>query len=148
MESRFSHAGWPRPTAPQGRYLSERCTPFVCWFVKGDKHMITKIIGAALGAKAAKQSRAMGGASGAALGAAVPFILRRMSIPAMLAVGAGGYFAKRAYDKKEAEGTAKDLSGAKVKNPGEAPSTRTGSVIVNPPGGATNGTGKSTGATV
>ncbi|MGB3712361.1 MAG: hypothetical protein WA985_11810 [Erythrobacter sp.] len=109
--------------------------------------MIGKIIGAAVGAKAAKQSRAMGGATGAALGAALPFIIRRMSIPAMLAVGAGGYFAKRAYDEKEAENKAKNLSGTTVKNPAAAPSTKTGSVIDNPPGGATNGTGKATGAT-
>jgi len=108
--------------------------------------MIGKIIGAALGAKAAKESKSVGGATGAALGAALPFVIRRMSLPTMLAIGAGGYLAKRTFDKKDAESTAKSLSGTKVKNPGAAPSTKTGSVIDNPPGGATNGKGASASA--
>lgn len=101
--------------------------------------MIGKIIGAALGAQAAKKSRNVGGTTGAVLGAAVPFVLRRMSIPAMLAIGAGGYAAKKMFDKKQAEDTTRSLSGTKVKNPGTTPTTSTGTVIDNPPGGAANG---------
>lgn len=65
--------------------------------------MLQKIIGAAIGAKLAKNSPAVGGATGAALGAAVPFVLSRLSLPAMVALGVGGYFAKRWYDKETAE---------------------------------------------
>ena len=104
--------------------------------------MIAKIIGAAVGAKAAKESKALGGATGAALGAVVPFVVRRLSIPTMLVMGAGGYAAKRFFDKKQAEDKAEGLSGAHVKNPGSAPETSTGSVIDPPPGGTTNGSGK------
>lgn len=62
--------------------------------------MLNKILGAAIGAKLAKNSPAVGGASGAALGAAVPFVLSRISLPAMVALGVGGYFAKRWLDQQ------------------------------------------------
>lgn len=65
--------------------------------------MLQKIIGAAIGAKLAKNSPAVGGATGAALGAAVPFVLSRISLPAMVALGVGGYVAKRWLDKEKAE---------------------------------------------
>ncbi len=104
--------------------------------------MIGKIIGAALGAQAAKKSKNVGGASGAAIGAAVPFVLRRISIPTILAMGAGGFIAKKLFDKKSAEDKAQKLSGTDLKTPGSAPDAETGSVIDPPPGGATNGSGK------
>lgn len=63
--------------------------------------MLKKIIGAAIGAKLAKNSPAVGGATGAALGAAVPWVLGRLSIPGMIALAAGGYVAKRVLDSKE-----------------------------------------------
>jgi len=50
--------------------------------------MLKRIIGAAIGAKLAKNSPAVGGATGAALGAAVPWVLGRLSIPAMIALAA------------------------------------------------------------
>lgn len=103
--------------------------------------MIGKIIGAAVGHQAAKKSRALGGTTGAVLGAAVPFVLRRMSIPAMLALGAGGWFAKKKLDEKKAEETAQNVAGTTAGTPGTRPKTSTGTVIDNPPGGATNGTG-------
>lgn len=65
--------------------------------------MIGKIIGAGLGAKAAEHTKSIGGPVGAAIGAAAPFVLRRMSIPAMLAIAAGGYAYKKYSDKKEAK---------------------------------------------
>lgn len=73
--------------------------------------MLRKIIGAAIGAKLAKNSPAMGGATGAALGAAVPFVLARMSLPTMVMLGVGGYFAKRWYDKQPQQSSADRLSG-------------------------------------
>lgn len=62
--------------------------------------MLKKIIGAAIGAKLAKNSPAVGGATGAALGAAVPFVLSRISLPTMVMLGVGGYFAKRWFDQQ------------------------------------------------
>jgi len=59
--------------------------------------MLRKIIGAAIGAKLAKNSPAVGGAAGAALGAAVPFVLSRMSLPTMVMLGIGGYIASKYY---------------------------------------------------
>ena len=68
--------------------------------------MIGKIIGAFVGDKLAKQSSSMGGASGAALGVVAASVIRRMSLPAMVALGVGGYAAKKFFDKKQAENVA------------------------------------------
>ncbi len=65
--------------------------------------MLRQIIGAALGSKVAAQAPAIGGATGVAIATAVPFIVSRMSIPAMLVIGAGSYAAKRYFDTKKAE---------------------------------------------
>lgn len=65
--------------------------------------MIGKIIGAYAGDKLAKQTSGLGGASGAALGVVAAAALRRLSLPAMLTIGAGGYLAKKFYDKNERE---------------------------------------------
>ncbi len=103
--------------------------------------MIRQMIGAAIGSKVAKQTPAIGGATGAALGAAVPYVISRLSFPAMVVMGAGGYFAKRFFDRKKAEDAtqqARDLSGVAVAQPGEAPSFATGSVINPPPSMTTN----------
>ena len=64
--------------------------------------MIGKILGGIAGAKAAKGSRDVGGAKGALMGAASVGLLRRMSIPALLAIGAGGYAYKKWSDRREA----------------------------------------------
>tara|TARA_B100002049_G_C15734300_1_gene231757 strand:+ start:121 stop:381 length:261 start_codon:yes stop_codon:yes gene_type:complete len=63
--------------------------------------MIGKVIGAFVGDKLAKQTSAVGGASGAALGVIATTVLRRMSLPAMVALGVGGYVAKKVLDKKQ-----------------------------------------------
>ena len=68
--------------------------------------MIGKIIGAGIGAKAAQNMKNVGGPMGAAIGAAAPLVLRRLSIPAMLAIAAGGYAYKKYNDKKDADGEA------------------------------------------
>lgn len=62
--------------------------------------MLQKIIGAAVGARLLKNSPAVGGAAGVALGTAVPFVLSRLSLPAMVALGVGGYAAKRWLDQQ------------------------------------------------
>jgi hypothetical protein len=79
--------------------------------------MLKKIIGAAIGAKLAKNSPAVGGATGAALGAAVPWVLGRLSLPGMIALAAGGYVAKRYMDSRE------DGSMRRLPPPSPAPAT-------------------------
>ena len=49
--------------------------------------MIGKIIGAFVGDRLAKETNAIGGASGAALGVVASTVLRRISLPAMVALG-------------------------------------------------------------
>ena len=65
--------------------------------------MIGKIIGAFVGGKAAQHVRGIQGPTGAALGVVAPMVLRRLSFPAMVALGVGGYLAKKAFDKRTAE---------------------------------------------
>lgn len=65
--------------------------------------MIRRMIGAAIGARVAKGHPALGGATGAMLATAVPFVISRVSLPAMVALGVGGYVAKRYMDKNAAE---------------------------------------------
>lgn len=65
--------------------------------------MIRRLIGAAIGASVAKRHPAAGGVTGAMLASAVPFVISRVSLPAMVVLGAGGYVAKRYMDKKAAE---------------------------------------------
>lgn len=65
--------------------------------------MIGKIIGAFVGDRLAQQTKSVGGASGAALGVVATTVLSRLSLPAMLALGVGGYVAKKVFDKKQAE---------------------------------------------
>ena len=61
--------------------------------------MIGKLIGAGVGAALGKETRKIGGPTGATLGAvAVPFVTR-LRIPALLALAGGGYLAKRLADK-------------------------------------------------
>ena len=65
--------------------------------------MIGKLIGAVVGAQAAQHTAKVGGAGGALLGVASASLLRRMSLPAMLALGAGGYAYKKWSEKRDAE---------------------------------------------
>jgi len=67
--------------------------------------MIGKLIGAGVGAALSKETRKIGGTTGAILGAvAVPFVTR-LRIPALLAIAGGGYLAKRLADKSKEEPT-------------------------------------------
>lgn len=72
--------------------------------------MIKNIIGAVVGSSVAQSAPVKGGAAGAAIASAIPFVISRMSIPAMVALGVGGYFAKRYYDKRKAEEQTPDKS--------------------------------------
>lgn len=63
--------------------------------------MIRKLIGAAIGARMAKGHPALGGATGVALATAVPFVISRVSFPAMVVLGLGGYVAKRYLDQRQ-----------------------------------------------
>lgn len=69
--------------------------------------MFKKIIGAVIGAKLAgnspKADSAAGAAGGALAATALPFVITRISIPALLAVGVGGYLFKRHHEKSAAE---------------------------------------------
>lgn len=67
--------------------------------------MMRKLIGAAIGASVAKRHPAAGGVTGAVLASAVPFVLTRISLPAMVVLGAGGYVAKRWFAKQPEGGT-------------------------------------------
>jgi hypothetical protein len=82
--------------------------------------MLKRIIGAAIGAKLAKNSPAVGGATGAALGAAVPWVLGRLSIPGMIALAAGGYVAKRYLDRPQPR---KTLTTVALPQPAPVPVT-------------------------
>ena len=66
--------------------------------------MIGKIIGAVAGKKAADHMRGVSGPTGAILGATAPMLLRRLSLPAMLAIAAGGYAFKRYNEKQQRRG--------------------------------------------
>lgn len=68
--------------------------------------MIGKMIGALVGGRMAQQARGIEGPTGALLGVAATTALRRMSLPTMAALGVGGYFAKKYFDKQKAEDAA------------------------------------------
>lgn len=61
--------------------------------------MIGKIFGAFVGGKVAQRTRGIEGPTGAALGVLAPMVLRRLSWPAIAALGVGGYLAKRMADR-------------------------------------------------
>ena len=80
--------------------------------------MIGKIIGAFVGDRIARQTSGVGGATGAVMGVAATSLFRRMSIPAMIAIAAGGYALKKLADKgaeAKAEAATKRKPKAKVK---------------------------------
>lgn len=60
--------------------------------------MIGKIIAAVAGNQLAKTTSGIGGPAGAAIGVATVAVARRLSIPALLAVGAGGFLVKKYMD--------------------------------------------------
>jgi hypothetical protein len=67
--------------------------------------MLKRIIGAAIGASVAKKNPAAGGVTGALLASAVPFVLSRISLPAMILLGVGGYAARRYIERRGQQAT-------------------------------------------
>lgn len=63
--------------------------------------MFGKIVGAFAGSKLAQGARGVGGPTGAALGMGAAMVAKRLSLPALVAVTVGGYFAKKYFDKQE-----------------------------------------------
>jgi hypothetical protein len=64
--------------------------------------MIGKILSAVAGARAAKNTQ-VGGAGGALLGIAGASLFRRLSLPGLIALTAGGYALKKWNDQRESE---------------------------------------------
>lgn len=65
--------------------------------------MIGKVLGAFVGGKVAQHVRGIEGPTGAALGVLAPALLRRLSFPAMVALGVGGYLAKKFVEGQPAK---------------------------------------------
>lgn len=61
--------------------------------------MIKNIIGAVAGAKLAQNTKVDNG-TGAILGSISPALIARLSLPALVAIGAGGYLLKRHRDQQ------------------------------------------------
>ncbi|EAQ29135.1 hypothetical protein NAP1_00145 [Erythrobacter sp. NAP1] len=76
--------------------------------------MLRNVIGALVGSQVTKQVPIAGGTAGALLGSAIPFALKRMSLPTMLAVGAGGYFLKKYRDDKRARESEVQIAGTSI----------------------------------
>lgn len=64
--------------------------------------MFGKIIGAVLGSKLSESTRGVGGSGGAILGMGAVALAKRASLPLLVVLTAGGYFAKKHFDKKQA----------------------------------------------
>ena len=71
--------------------------------------MLGKIFGALAGKRMAEHTGGLGGTGGALLGAAGATMLKRMSLPGLIAVTVGGYALKKWKNKRDAE-TAKRKS--------------------------------------
>ena len=67
--------------------------------------MLGKILGAVAGKQIADHSAGVSGPTGMIAGALAGSVLRRASIPALIAITAGGYAYKKWSDKREAETT-------------------------------------------
>lgn len=98
--------------------------------------MLKNVIGSIIGSQVANKNPGAGGAAGAVLASAIPFVISRMRISTMVMLGLGGYLAKKYYDENEGDTKllGHDSKSRALPKPGS--STTTGSVIDPPPGGA------------
>ena len=71
--------------------------------------MLGKILGAIAGKNAAEETGALGGTTGAVLGAVAGTVIRRASLPGLIALTVGGYALKKWRKRRDAE-TAKRRS--------------------------------------
>lgn len=62
--------------------------------------MLKNILGAAIGAQLVRHDPVKGGLAGAVTASAVPMVLSRLSLPALVAIGLGGYLLKKKHDEK------------------------------------------------
>lgn len=67
--------------------------------------MIGKIIGAVAGSKIAEKTSSISGPGGALLGMASVAVVRRLSLPALVALGAGGYAYKKYSERRTRKAT-------------------------------------------
>lgn len=86
--------------------------------------MFGKIIGAIAGKKLASHSSGISSSGGALLGAGAVTILRRLSPLGLVAALAGGYAAKRYYDKKHDGQSAAASEKSKAKKAAASPSPK------------------------
>lgn len=85
--------------------------------------MIGRIVSAMAGRSLARNTAGgMGGIGGAAIGAALPTLMRRMGPMGMIAAAAGGYAVKRMVDKRRAQAAiAPRATSATTARPATAP---------------------------
>lgn len=66
--------------------------------------MIKTILGGLVGSQLAKNTTKIDNGTGAILGSIAPTLIARMSLPALIAIGVGGYLFKRHRDQQTANG--------------------------------------------
>lgn len=67
--------------------------------------MIKNILGGLVGSRLAKNTTSIDNGTGAMLGSIAPALIARMSLPALIAIGVGGYLFKRHRDQQTATGS-------------------------------------------
>ena len=66
--------------------------------------MIKNILGGLVGSQLSKSTSKIDNGTGAILGSIAPTLIARMSFPALIAIGVGGYLFKRHRDQQAANG--------------------------------------------
>jgi hypothetical protein len=66
------------------------------------KNIIGAVVGAKLAGKTPKANSAAGATTGAIAAPAIPFVISRLSLPSLIAIGAGSYLLKRHHEKQAA----------------------------------------------
>ena len=95
--------------------------------------MISKIVRAKIGSSIAKKVTGSDSTTTALIGAAIPFVISRMSFPSMIVLGAGGYVAKRIYDKRKDAKSKGGNAGGEAKVDQAATRPNGAAVIANQP---------------